>query len=56
MDECLSQLAELQQNDRQQDLQEELDRLENEQTDKLNQILGTNLHWLLLKTWLISYS
>ncbi|CAO0799002.1 unnamed protein product [Mucor circinelloides] len=39
MDECLSQLAELQQNDRQQDLQEELDRLESEQTDKLNQIL-----------------
>jgi chromosome segregation ATPase len=40
MDECLSQLAELQQNDRQQDLQEELDRLETMQSDKLNQILG----------------
>jgi hypothetical protein len=43
MDECLSQLAELQQNDRQQDLQEELDRLESEQTDKLNQILGMDI-------------
>lgn len=30
------------QNDRQQDLQDELDRLESEQTDKLNQILGMN--------------
>ncbi|KAI8367367.1 ANTH domain-containing protein [Choanephora cucurbitarum] len=39
MDECLSQLAELQQNDRQQDLQDELERLQAEQTDKLNQIL-----------------
>ncbi|KAI9481093.1 MAG: ANTH domain-containing protein [Benjaminiella poitrasii] len=39
MDECLSQLAELQQNDRQHELQEELSRLEGQQTDKLNQIL-----------------
>ncbi|KAI7901271.1 I/LWEQ domain-containing protein [Cokeromyces recurvatus] len=39
MDECLSQLAELQQNDRQHELQEELSHLESQQTDKLNQIL-----------------
>ncbi|KAG1142464.1 hypothetical protein G6F37_002626 [Rhizopus arrhizus] len=43
MDECLAQLAELQQNDRQQDLQEELNRLEIQQTDKLNQILDAIL-------------
>ncbi|KAI9249882.1 I/LWEQ domain-containing protein [Sporodiniella umbellata] len=43
MDECLAQLAELTENDRQQDLQEELNRLEIEQSDKLNQILDAIL-------------
>ncbi|KAI8064718.1 ANTH domain-containing protein [Gongronella butleri] len=43
MDECLAQLAALQQNDRQADLQEELERLELQQTDKLNQILDSIL-------------
>ncbi|KAI9341835.1 I/LWEQ domain-containing protein [Pilaira anomala] len=49
MDECLSQLAELQQNDRQQDLEEELNRLESEQTDKLNQILDCILSTCIQK-------
>lgn len=49
MDECLSQLAELQQNDRQQDLQEQLERLESEQTDKLNQILDCILSTCIQK-------
>ncbi|KAI8146775.1 I/LWEQ domain-containing protein [Fennellomyces sp. T-0311] len=43
MDECLAQLAELQGNDRQADLQDELDRLEILQADKLNQILDSIL-------------
>lgn len=43
MDECLAQLAELQHNDKQADLQDELDRLESAQTDKLNQILDSIL-------------
>ncbi|ORX58205.1 hypothetical protein DM01DRAFT_1283392 [Hesseltinella vesiculosa] len=47
MDECLGQLAALQQNDRQADLQEELERLENQQADKLNQILGKPLSLIL---------
>ncbi|KAI9311040.1 hypothetical protein BX666DRAFT_2000170 [Dichotomocladium elegans] len=43
MDECLQQLAVLQENDRQQDLQEELDRLEQNQSDKLDRILDSIL-------------
>ncbi|ORZ19052.1 cytoskeleton assembly control protein [Absidia repens] len=43
MDECLAQLAALQQNDKQADLQEELELLETQQTDKLNQILDSIL-------------
>ncbi|KAJ8651980.1 hypothetical protein O0I10_012411 [Lichtheimia ornata] len=43
MDECLQQLAALQENDRQEDLQEEVNRLEREQTEKLNQILDSIL-------------
>lgn len=44
MDECLAQLAELQHNDRQQELQDELHRLETMHSDKLNQILGNGLY------------
>ncbi|GAA5808667.1 hypothetical protein MFLAVUS_002060 [Mucor flavus] len=49
MDECLSQLAELQQNDRQHDLEDELVRLETEQNDKLNQILDCILSTCIQK-------
>ncbi|KAI8969960.1 I/LWEQ domain-containing protein [Mycotypha africana] len=49
MDECLQQLAELQQNDRQQELQSQLDRLESEQNDKLNQILDSILSTCIQK-------
>ncbi|KAG0167850.1 sla2 Src-like adaptor 2 [Apophysomyces sp. BC1034] len=43
MDECLQQLAELQHNDKQRDLQDELERLEADQTNTLNQILDSIL-------------
>ncbi|KAI7867201.1 I/LWEQ domain-containing protein [Spinellus fusiger] len=43
MDECLEQLSTLQQNDKQSHLKDELERLEYEQTNKLNQILDTIL-------------
>ncbi|KAI8329700.1 cytoskeleton assembly control protein [Chlamydoabsidia padenii] len=49
MDECLAQLAALQQNDRQADLQEELELLETQQTDKLNQILDSILSTCIQK-------
>ncbi|KAI9307340.1 ANTH domain protein [Cunninghamella echinulata] len=49
MDECLAQLAALQHNDKQGELQEELERLENQQADKLNQILDTILSTCIQK-------
>jgi huntingtin-interacting protein 1-related protein len=43
MDECLQQLADLQQNvgSNESTLQEQIDRLESQQSYKLNEILGT---------------
>ncbi|KAI9248285.1 I/LWEQ domain-containing protein [Phascolomyces articulosus] len=49
MDEVLAQLAELQGNDRQADLQEDLDRLESQHADKLNQILDSILNTCVQK-------
>ncbi|KAI8374188.1 ANTH domain-containing protein [Radiomyces spectabilis] len=43
MDECLQQLADLQQNDKQRDLQDQLEHLETEHTAKLSQILDSIL-------------
>jgi hypothetical protein len=42
MDECLQQLADLQQNvgSNESDLQEQIDKLESQQAFKLNEILG----------------
>ncbi|KAI7858413.1 ANTH-domain-containing protein [Circinella umbellata] len=43
MDECLQQLSELKNNNNSEELQEDLDRLKNEQNSKLDQILDTIL-------------
>lgn len=47
MDECLQQLADLQQNvgSNESTLQEQIDRLESQQSYKLNEILGTITHF-----------
>ncbi|KAI8980843.1 ANTH domain-containing protein [Pilobolus umbonatus] len=49
MDECLSQLAELQQNDRQHELQDQLAHIQNEQNDRLDQILDSILSTCIQK-------
>ncbi|OAD78868.1 hypothetical protein PHYBLDRAFT_62370 [Phycomyces blakesleeanus NRRL 1555(-)] len=49
MDECLQQLAAMQQDDKKQNLEDELERLEYEQSNKLNQILDAILSTCIQK-------